>query len=309
MRAASGEQADLVAGPFRARVGQVAAVLREFSKDGTHYTRTFPDQAQTPFGCGIVLVPWPNRVGGGRWTWNGRPQQLDLTEPARANAIHGLLRNTAYTIEQAGPASATLTASIYPQHGYPFALDTAVTYALSDAGLRVTHRVTNVGADTAPVGLGTHPFLRVGDVPAQDLVLTVRAATRVQVDDRLLPVADLPVDGGFDLRGGRRVGELDLDTAFTDLTQVGGRHEHTLVAPDGRGVMLWTDPDFRFCQVFTTEAFPGPDGPGLAVAVEPVTCGIDAFNTGVGLRLLEPGEDWTVSWGLTPIEAGAVRAG
>lgn len=299
-RPATGELTELAFGPFRAKVGQVAAVLREFGKDGVAYTQTFPDAAPAPMGCGIVLVPWPNRVGGGRWTWKGKTQQLDLTEPARGNAIHGLLRNTVYRIEQTDPASATLSAPIYPQHGYPFTLDTSVTYALSDSGLIVTHRLVNLGSDDAPVGVGAHPFLRVGDVPIQDLVLTVRADARVEVDDRLLPVAQVPVDGQFDLRSGRRVGDLQLDTAFTELAVVDGRIEHTLTAPDGRGLTMWADPAFGWCQVFTPTEFPGADGPGLAVAVEPVTCGIDAFNTGAGLRWLEPGESWTVSWGLTP---------
>lgn len=297
---ASGRQFVLRRGTASAQVGQVAAVLRGYAVDGVDYTERWPDEAVPPMGAGIVLMPWPNRVAGARWRYDGRDQQLDITEPATGNAIHGLLRNTAYQPVAVAGDSVTLGCGVYPQHGYPFALDTSVTYSLTDGGLQVEHRVTNLGPTAAPFGCGTHPYLRVGDAPIEDLVLTVRARTRIRVDDRMLPVGSEPVAGtAFDLTGGARVGDLELDTAFTDLETVDGRFEHRLAAPDGRGVTLWADPAFGWVQVFTPAAFP-IDGPRKAVAVEPVTCGIDALNTGEGLNWLPPGATWTASWGLCP---------
>ncbi len=96
---------------------------------------------------------------------------------------------------------------------------------------------------------------------------------------------------------------------FTDLTlAVSDRFEHVLTAPDGRGLMLWTDPDFGWVQVFTPANFPKPGHPDsrTAVAIEPMTCAADAFNNGWGLRRLEPGEAWSGSWGLTPLRVPAV---
>ena len=37
-------------------------------------------------------MPWPNRITDGQYERDGRSQQLALTEPARHNAIHGLVR-------------------------------------------------------------------------------------------------------------------------------------------------------------------------------------------------------------------------
>src|ERR1700712_2100450 len=122
-RPATGHQFEIRRGNAIARVGQVAAVLREFSVNGVHFTETWDDSWVPPMGCGIVLAPWVNRVAGATWTYKGKPQKLDITEPATGNAIHGLLRNTAYTVEDQQPGSVTLEASIYPQHGYPFTLD------------------------------------------------------------------------------------------------------------------------------------------------------------------------------------------
>ena len=38
-----------------------------------------------------------------------------------------------------------------------------------------------------------------------------------------------------------------------------------------------------------------------AVAIEPMTCAPDAFNSGHGLIVLEPGGSWSGSWGIQPV--------
>ncbi|WP_029137767.1 aldose 1-epimerase family protein [Nakamurella lactea] len=302
-RPASGEQFVLSSGGARAVIGQVAAVLREFSVDGVHYTETWADDALPPMGAGIVLAPWPNRVEDGKWTApDGSAQQLDITEPGRYCAIHGLLRNTPYAAVERSASSVTLAAPVYPQHGYPFNLDTAVRYELTGAGLRVTHTVTNRGAETAPFGIGAHPYLRVGDTPIADLTLTVSARTQAPIDDRWIPQGLAPVgEHGPDLRAGKLLGEVRADIALTDLELVDGRFEHRLAAPDGRGVTVWTDPDFSWVQLYTPQDFPAdPANPRPAVAIEPMTCGANAFNTGRDVLTVRPGESWSASWGISP---------
>ncbi|MTD16966.1 aldose epimerase [Nakamurella sp. YIM 132087] len=301
MRPFSGDQFDIRFGGSTARVGQVAAVLRSFVVDGVALTESWADDVVPPMGCGIVLVPWPNRVRAGTWTLDGAVQQLDLTEPGRGNAIHGLLRNQPYVMTEHRESAVTLSAGVHPQHGYPFGLDTSVTYALSGTGLTVTHRISNVGSGTAPFGVGAHPYLRVGETPVDELVVTVPASTAVVVDDSLVPVGAEPVGPGNDLRAGVPVGSVELDGCFTDLARTDGLVQSTLVDAGGRGVMLWAGPDFGFTQVYNPPNFPDPAGKRRAIAIEPMTCGVDALNTGEGLRWLEPGESWSGSWGLRPI--------
>ena len=110
----------------------------------------------------------------------------------------------------------------------------------------------------------------------------------------MLPVGTEPVAGtAADLTRGARLGDVDLDTAFTDIDPVDGRFEHRLSArADGRGVTVWADPVFRWVQVFSPV---GPSDRECSATrqvrrAEPVTCGINALNTGEGLIWLEPGE-------------------
>jgi aldose 1-epimerase len=302
MRAPTGEQfrlsRDTPNGLAEAVIVQVAASIREFRIGGVELTEPYGEFATPPFGDGIVLVPWPNRVEDGRWTLNGRPQQLDLTEPDKHNAIHGLLRYTAYRVVDQASDSLTLAATVFPQHGYPFLLETSVRYELTEDGMTVTHRITNETDDPAPVAIGTHPFFQLGDVPTDDLVLTVHAGTRFPVDERLNPSAEIPVDGtDYDLRSGRPVRDLDLDDAFGDVTPV-DQVTAVLTAPDGRSVALWQDESFPFVQVFTTRKFPRGTGLVTAIAIEPMTAPANAFNSGQALKWLNPGETWQASWGI-----------
>jgi len=308
MRAATGHQYELTAetpgGPAQAIITEVAAGLRAYSVGGIDLVETFPAESQPPMGSGIVLVPWPNRIRDGVWVQRGVRRQLALSEPGRLNASHGLLRFSPYREVRRTEGSVTLAATVFPQTGYPFQIDTEVTYALAADGLEVTHLLRNVGREDAPVALGAHPYLKIGDVPTGELVLRIAAGTHIDVDDRMNPVGETPVDGTpFDLRAGRRVGDLDLDDGFGAVTVAVGRGEHSLTAPDGRSVILWGDENMRYVQAYTPRSFPiiaggGEPVPGHAVAIEPMTAPANAFNTGAGLHWLKPGETWTVRWGI-----------
>ena len=295
----TGRQFELVLGDNRAVITQLAAAIRELTIGGVHVTEPYAADRRPPFGDGTVLVPWPNRVRDGVWYLDGRPQQLDLTEPARLNALHGLLVDRPYDLVSQTDDSVVLAATVYPTRGYPFELATTVTYRLVADGLTVAHGFHAVGDRATPVAVGTHPFFRVGDVPTDELTLTVAAGTRFETDARLNPTAETPVFGTpYDLRGGVKVVELHLDDAFGEVEFDEGVASHRLTAPDGRWVELWQGPEFGFVQVYTTRIFPRAEGFATAIAVEPMTAPPDALNSGRGLRWLEPGERWDVSWGI-----------
>lgn len=289
----TGTQIQLRLGDVTAQIAQVGASLRALRIGDVDLISTYPLDVPTPSCSGVVLVPWPNRVRDGLWNDQGAPRQLAITEPKLGNASHGLLRFAAYEIEQTD-AAATLRAAVVPQTGYPYLLDTSVTYTLTEAGVEVTHTLTNRSAEPAPVALGTHPFITIGDVDPHDLVLRVPAATAFETDERMLPTGTRPADPA--LREGVRVGDVTLDTGFTDLDRDDdGLVRHSLTAPDGRRVTLWQDESFDYVQVYTTPSYPGHE---LAVAIEPMTAPADALNSGLGIRRLAPGETWTLRWGV-----------
>ncbi len=303
MRAPTGLQFELTKhtrlGTAAATITQVAASIRTLSIDGIDLTQPYSEDVLPPFAAGTVLVPWPNRVEDGLWMHNGEAQLLDLTEPERHNALHGLLRDRPYNVVEQSAEAITLAATVFPTRGYRFTLDTAVRYELVDDGLKVTHTLSNAGLSAAPFAVGTHPFLCIGDVPTYQLTLSLAASTRFETDWRLNPIRESAVDGtAYDLRGGRLVAELDLDDAFGGVTPVDGISRHRLTAPDGRFVELWQQSDYAYVQVFTTRIFPTEHGLDTAIAIEPMTAPPNALNSGQGLRWLQPGESWSASWGI-----------
>jgi aldose 1-epimerase len=293
----TGAQFEIVSGDARAVVTEVGAGLRAFSSGGLPYVETFDAGSRPPRGAGSVLVPWPNRTRAGRWTWNGTTQQLALSEPAAGNAIHGLLRHVLYRVGERSAEAITLHAVVPPQPGWPVPLDTSVRYAVGADGLRVTHTIRNIGADAVPFGVGAHPYLRAGDAPTDECVLTLAASTSLPLEGGLPTGPAVPATGELDLRGGRPLAGTNLDHAFGGCVPTGGLVRHRLEGADA-GVEMWADPDFGWVQVFTPADHPGR---GRAVAVEPMTCPPDALNSGDGLITLAPGEEWSGSWGLRPL--------
>ncbi|HTN55188.1 MAG TPA: aldose 1-epimerase family protein [Microbacterium sp.] len=292
----TGIQLHLRRGEVTARIAQVGASLRHLTVGGVDIVPPYPDDVPTPMASGIVLAPWPNRIRDGIWQDGGTTRALAITEPKFRNASHGLLRFTAYGIAEQAEDAVTLAATIFPQTGYPYLVATTVRYALTDAGIDVTHTLTNHSADPAPVALGIHPYLTIGDADPRALVLRLSAETYFETDERMLPVGESPVADGTDLREGRRLGDLQLDTGFANLHRdADGLVRTTLTAPDGRAVSLHQGAGLDYVQAFTTDRYPGQS---LALAVEPMSAPADAFNSGRGLRRLAQDESWTLEWGI-----------
>jgi aldose 1-epimerase len=281
-------------------IAEVAAALRAFEVDGLDIVQRYPDDAPPSLGAGMVMAPWPNRIDAGRWNYESQTQQLAISEPKFNNALHGLLAYTPYAIESRTESSITLVATIFANPGYPFVVRTSARYSIGHDGLTVRHTATNIGAKPAPVAFGTHGYFKIGDVPTADLTLTCSAHTRYTTDSRLLPTGQEEVSGQFDLRAGRRVGEVDLDDCYTDQAIVDGHHHIVLAAHDGRQVEVWTDENFGHVVLLTTDQFISEVGqPTLAVAIEPQTAAADCLNNGIGLKWLEPGDSWSPEWGVT----------
>ena len=300
VRGPSGEQYELALGDQAAVVTEVGAGLRSYAVGARDLLDGYgPDEMATA-GRGQVLAPWPNRLQDGSYEFEGRRHQLPLNEPERANAIHGLVRWDAWQAREREPHRVVLGHVVHPRPGYPFALELCVAYELSEGGLAVQTTATNVGTDTCPFGTGAHPYLTVGTATVDDIVLRVPARTALRSDARGIPVDTLPVDGTeLDFRAARPIGGAKLDQGYTDLERDDdGLARVELRARDGgRGVTLWVDEGYPYLMVFTGD-HPAVERRGLAV--EPMTCAPNAFRSGDGVIVLEPGATFAGTWGLVP---------
>lgn len=255
---------------------------------------------------GAVLAPWPNRIADGRYSWGGRDHQLPVNEPDRRCALHGLLLQTRWQIVEVARTSVELAAVVEEQPGYPWKLTLSMTYRLdADLGLRAWFSALNPGVDTVPFGVGIHPYLTPGAGSVEDWTLSIDAKRVIDVDPaRLLPRATIPVEqAGFDFRGGRVIGGRVIDHAFTGLAfDAAGLARATLTDTAGRGVEIEWDDRCRWIQVHTTE-IPGHPLHRQALALEPMSCPPDAFNSAVESVALRAGDERTASWRISALGA------
>lgn len=293
----TGRQHVLELGGQRAVVTAVGASLREYTVDGRDVVLPFDESEIPPAFSGAVLAPWPNRLRDGVYSYDGKTFEVPLTEHLRHTALHGLVDHATFETTAATATSVTLEHVIVPTHGYPWPVRVRLTYTLTSTGLHVTAEGTNLGATTAPYGIGFHPWLSPGDGDLDDCTLQVDAARHVTVDDRLLPTGTERTSGDTELRSPRSLRGLDLDDAWIDVVRdPDGLSWIRLGCPDGRTVAMWADAATMAWQVCTGDAVAQIARRGMAA--EPMTCIADAFRTGNDLVHLAPGASHTITWGL-----------
>lgn len=299
----SGRQYLLKWGGYRAAVASVGATVRSLSYEGRDLILPFAPDEIRPGNQGAVLAPWPNRVIGGRYNYGGRSLQLPLNEVDRGNALHGLVLWTEWTEVALSASAVELATVVQPSDGYPFRVGLRIRYSLGADGLTVSLRARNLGTDPAPFGASSHPYLVAPGDPAA-WTLSLQADTYLDVDERLAPTGDRPVAGDYDLRSAPALGTRFLDNAFGAVARgplAGGSPWGASAASvelrgtEGAGVAVDFGPELPWVQVYTG-ALTDPSAP--AVAVEPMTCPPDAFNSGRDLLILAPEEEAEASWRL-----------
>lgn len=297
----SGEQFQIVSGEQRAVIVEVGGGLREYSAAGRPVLQSYEVGEICDGAHGAPLIPWPNRLADGRYSFDGEDYELALSEPAKRNAIHGLLRWRPWLALDRGPDRVVMGTRLHPSPGYPFTLDVSIAYELDqDVGLTVRTTAVNVGERACPYGTGQHPYLSSGDGLVDECLLELPARTRILTDkERQLPVGSEPVEGtAYDYRLARLLGETSIDSAYTDLDRdASGKAVAKLTRPDGSRVELWVDEAYPFIEIFTADTI-APARARRGMAVEPMTCAPNAFQSGEGLVRLEPGESLCAGWGV-----------
>lgn len=297
----SGEQVELVHGDQRATVVEVGGALRTYEAGGLELLDGYGVGEMCSGARGQPLIPWPNRLRDGRYEFQGETHQLPLSEPAKRNAIHGLVRWANWTVRERSDERVTLEHVLHPQAGYPFALHLAITYQLGEGGLRVETTASNVGDAACPYGAGAHPYLTLGTETIDSLLLQAPGAIRLLEDERGIPIGAESVEGTeYDFRRSRHLGAVRLDTGYTELERGDdGLARVELQTPDGkRAVALWLDESYPYLMLFTGDSLPEVERRRRGLGVEPMTCAPDAFASGGGLRCLRPGESFTSAWGI-----------
>ncbi len=284
----TGQQFDIVHGHWEATVTQVGAHLRSLKHRGRELLWTFDEDEAPRNSQGAQLVPWPNRIRDGRWELNGVVHQMPINEPDRNTALHGLATDKTWDVVGQDGARVRQRLELPPEEGWPGTLEVELVHSLSDEGLTVEFLATNKGATPIPCGYGAHPYFAF---PLTNSTLQVPFGRELLVDERLLPEEVAAVTPEHDFREARPVGETTLDTAFTAPATPGW--EVVVQGPE-HGVRVFDAGGCDWLQLFT-------DPSRAAIAIEPMTCGPDAFNHGpthTSGIMVDPGASIGCRWGV-----------
>lgn len=281
----NGRTLDLAAGRYRATVAAAGATLVSLTHDGRDLVVPFDPVVTIGVGWqGRTLAPWPNRISDSRYTFDGVTYGVPCNEGTTGAALHGMASWTPWDVQAEASDSVAFTLDLPATEYYPFDIRLVTRYLVDEeAGLFVVISATNEGGGDAPVGLSTHPYLTCG-APADECVFGLEAGQVLMADERMRPAGLVPVDGTpFDVRTPVSLDGRHIDNAYTGVSAEGWTA--VLAHPDGYGVALSSDQPW--VQVFTGDA-PGLDRGG--VAVEPMTCAPDAFNSDPDGVRLAPGD-------------------
>lgn len=234
-----------------------------------------------------LMYPFPSRIPGGLYQFEGKSYQLFPNETARQNAMHGFVHPKKFEViaqnTSENEASLTVNHAYLGEHeGYPFPFELRITYQLSATGFDMTHAATNTAATAAPAAFGWHPYFKIDSTPADEMQIEIPSDTVVTFDDQMIPISQAPFErtGLFDLQG------VTLDNCFVLDAATGTSETKLVVIKQDLTLKIRQETGagkFNFLVVYTP--------PNRAsVAIEPLTSNVNAFNSGDGLVVLQAGQ-------------------
>ena len=224
------------------------------------------------------LLPYCNRIAGGRFAWQGQEYRLARNFGDSANTIHGIGWQRPWRVERASADQALLRLVHTGDDAWPFAFGAEIAYAVTAADVTVTLRLTNRAPTPAPAGLGLHPYIP----KLHDAALRFNADGVWINGPEVLPVRHAPVPPHWDFAEPREAAPMRLDNCFTGWD----RRAEVLAGP--ASMRIEASEAFTNLQVFTP-------GWGDFFCAEPVSHVPDALNhpdlpPGQAMQTLAPGE-------------------
>lgn len=271
--------------------GSVALAYQEFSLNlrpdlggciagfwlgGVPVLRSIPhdESSSVRSSASYVLAPFSNRIGLGRFDWQGTTYQLAQNFLPEPHAIHGVAWQRPWQVLELGAAHACLGYQHQGDAAWPFAFDCVQSLHLGANGLAMELNITNLHATAVPVGGGWHPYF----VKRGKSHIRFSAQTRLEMGLDKLPTESLPTPG-LDTACTR----LDVDHCFSGWDSSAELRDELL--------SIRITSNLSHLVVFT---HPGRD----FVAIEPVSHVNNAINmrnglASLGLAVLAPGQTWS----------------
>jgi len=243
------------------------------------------------------LSPYAGRVKDGRYTVNDVLHELQKNYTEENNAAHGFIYNKAFTvIGKEIKEDHALCSLRYDYNGdvkgYPFPYTIEISYSLTmGSGLICTTRVINRSHVPIPLGDGWHHYFDIG-CRVDEVKLKLDVTHQVELDPRKIPTGcSIPFDEFYEPR---KISDRFFDSCFRARGNQ-SRVETQLLQEDRHiDLRIWQDvgeKKYNYLVVYTP-----PDR--KSIAIEPMTSNVNSFNTGDGLIVLSPGDEYVSNFGV-----------
>ncbi len=258
----------------------------------------FDSGEKRPSGSGIpLLFPFPGRIGGAKYTFNGRDYQLEPGD-AHGNAIHGFVLNRPWRVVEktdsrvVGEFQASVDDVKILDH-WPADFLLRVSYEVRGRELLSNIHYENTGDGPLPCGFATHAYFRLPlteGSAAADTIVTAPVHKYWPLENMIPTGQLLPIAADQQLAQGLKLADHKFDIVFTDMRPDADGLLRTKLADSANGRMLTQtfDQSFTQCVVYTP---PHRE----AICLEPYTCVPDAIRLAAeghdtGLQILAPRE-------------------
>jgi aldose 1-epimerase len=257
-------------GGSRATIDPVGAHVAEVLLGGVRVIKPSEDGSQTHGGI-AVLIPYAGRVRHGRYRFEGADFQLPVRKDG--HAIHGFAKDTRWKVLEKGPDSATLGCRLKGV-GYPSTIEVTMSYSVGRNTFRTGCTVRNAGSRDCPLVVGFHPYF-LGE---EWTILTDGPAYRYRLRDGFFPTGERE-PYSFDGVGPR--------TRLDDCFEVPGT---VLFRSEGRELKIGRR------RMPYLVVYDGKYAEERSVAIEPYSALPDAYNNGIGLKVLKRGRVFTCGY-------------
>lgn len=234
-----------------------------------------------------LLIPFPNRIENGRYTYNRKIYQLDKNKKDEGHAIHGLVFDKKFSLISTDLLMSFVSASFYCEinnrifPGYPFSLAILATFILKNKDFIASVTATNKDTVPIPYGIGWHPYLTLGK-KIDGCSLNIPSAHILEISKENVMIPTGRIVRAKTIPQNSTIGPRIYDTCFTDLKKFETRFGN---------ITLSQGKTMNYLQVYTPED-------RKSIAIEPMSCAPNSFNNKMGLILLKPLTSITHSFSL-----------
>jgi aldose 1-epimerase len=166
--------------------------------------------ARDPYSTsGFPLVPFSNRIGDGRFEWEGRLVTLAPNFAPEPHAIHGVGFERPWAIQSRSANTVLLSLRHQPDAGWPYAFEARQRITLRDDSLTLDLSATNLELHAVPLAFSHHPYL-----PRAGARLTFHAQGVWLMGDNGLPTEQVEPSGKLDFSKGASAERADIDHCF-----------------------------------------------------------------------------------------------